>query len=483
MSRAHALAMLDVQRNYEGARRDRRTGGWNARRGSANNALEGQIADLRDRSRDLVRNSWIGARTIDVLTSSIIGTGITVKAMTGKDRTDRIWNEAFLEWAESCDIEGGLDHAGQQMIAVRAALEGGDSLLRFIPRRIEGRARRVPLAVQVMEGDHIDHSRNGLWGGHQARLGVVVGDWGERQGFYLFRSHPGEWVPGQQTVSEYVSADQLAHLFRPLRPGQLRGVPILAPSLMTIRDQVDLVEAAVIKARVEACFAGFIETPDNARTIADVRNDTNSNRVLEEIRPGMLNYLQPGEKVTFAQPTGNGQFDALWKKSMTGAAVGSGLTYDQLTGDYSGSNYSSIKTGKIEHRRIIEQMQWLCVIPKMMRPTIRQFNDAAILSGILPDRRGGWPVEYVMPANEPIDPVAEMKADILAVRAGRISPQQFIESYGRPWRTVLDETAAFFKYLDDEGMVLDIDPRKVSQGGQMQPDPADSAAQKDAKDA
>ena len=85
---------LDATRAYDGARRDRRTSGWDARRGSAHTSIAGALGDLRDRSRDLARNSFIGARALDVLTAQIVGTGITMKAATGKDRDDRILDEA-----------------------------------------------------------------------------------------------------------------------------------------------------------------------------------------------------------------------------------------------------------------------------------------------------------------------------------------------------------------------------------------------------
>jgi len=159
-----------------------------------------------------------------------------------------------------------------------------------------------------------------------------------------------------------------------------------------------------------------------------------------------------------------------------GVASGAMVTYDQLTGDLRQANYSSLRAGKIEFRRLVEQLQWLCVVPMMMRPICDRFLLRAVQLGVLRERREGFAYDFVMPAVEPIDPKKDLEADILAVRSGRLSPQEFIAGWGRDWREVVDDTAAFLKIADELGLVLDIDPRKVSAGGQMQPATADLAA-------
>jgi capsid protein len=77
---------------------------------------------------------------------------------------------------------------------------------------------------------------------------------------------------------------------------------------------------------------------------------------------------------------------------------------------------------------------------------------------------------YVMPAVMPIDPLKDLKADILAVRSGRMSPQEFINGWGRDWRKVVEETREFWGEADkgDKPLMLDIDPRRVDQTGKSQ---------------
>lgn len=483
MRRAQAFAALNASRAYEAARRDRRTAGWDARAGSANTSLGPALATLRDRSSHMVENSFIGSRTLSVLGGHTIGTGIVMRADTGRDRDDRILNELWQEWCTQSDIEGELDFGGQQLATFRAMSERGDGLMRMITVR-RSRRRRVPLALQVLEADHLDHTRDYLQDGRRSMLGVVLGDWNERLGYWLHPHHPHDWTPGMQvaqTLSQFVPRSDVIHLYQAQRPGQVRGVPVLAPILLAARDYDDIMDALVVKLRTESCFGAFVHSSDPARTLADVKQDPrNPRRSVEELSPGMITYLDQGEEVTFAQPTGSGQFEAVRLAALMGASAGAGVTYDQMTGDLRQANYSSLNAGKVEQRRLVEQMQWLTVVPKMLRRVGERFIDTAILAGELRDKPG-WRFSYVMPAVEPVNPKTDLDASIAAVRAGRMSPQEFIEAWGRPWREVLAETEAFYAELDKRGIVLDIDPRRTTQMGAAQPEPAAEAAP-DSKD-
>src|SRR5690606_17697242 len=118
-----------------------------------------------------------------------------------------------------------------------------------------------------------------------------------------------------------------------LRPGQIRGVPIFAPILMTARDLADLIDAIVVKTRIEACFSAFvINSEASGKTLAGTTK-AEGGKVLEELRPGMINYLGMGEDVRFATPSGSGQFETVWISTLMAMAAGAGITYDQLTGD------------------------------------------------------------------------------------------------------------------------------------------------------
>jgi lambda family phage portal protein len=468
-NRMRVFAAIDAKRSYDGATMGRRGAGFKgARADSANGAIGPALAKLRERSSDLVRNTWIGSRTIDVLSAHTIGTGITV-AWRDK-RAQDLWDE----WCLVADIEGEKDFAGVQNVAFRSMLERGDSGVRMIPRTI-GSGRAVPLALQVTEGDIIATERDGVFDKKRSRLGVVLGDWNERLGYWLYRDHPSEptiWKT-PQLVPNFVPRQDFCHLYRPLRAGQVRGVPLLAPVTQGIRDYYDALDAMVVKLRMEACYGMIINSTDPTRNLAEAtggrRDDAGRN--IEGMAPGMIYRAGLGETITSFSPSGAGQFEPVGMTALMGIASGGMVTYDQLTGDLRQANYSSMKAGDRIFKRLVEQQQWLSLVPMLMHRVSERFLDIAITAGKLKERKAPYMREYVMPAVVPIDPLKDLKADILAVRAGRISPQEFINEWGRDWRKVLAETKQFWAEADKDGLTLDIDPRRVDQLGTAQPDP------------
>lgn len=465
--RAAARQMLDAygERAYAAAKSGRRNKGWSGRSTSANGEVGSSLRDLRNRSREFVRDSWAGQRMLDVLTSHVVGTGIVTVANTGSDALDRQVNLVLEEWAENADVEGFLDWAGIQALAVRSMVEGGETVVRHLDIPMADAGRTVPFRLQGLEGDLIDTTRDATSFDRSIRLGVKLGEWGRRQGLYLFESHPGEMTLGS-TSSNLVAWEKLSHVYRPLRFGQVRGVPWFAAILLNARDVQDLIEATLVKARTEACFAGFIRrTSGGLSPLA--KKDGDGGQKITKIEPGMIADIGDGE-INFASPSSQTAFGEVYMTAMQAMAAGAGITYDQLTGDLRQANYSSLRAGKIEFRRLVEQVQWTVVVPQLVAPVHRRLVDRAILAGKLKARRAGYPLDHIMPAVEPIDPKKDMEADILAVRSGRLSPQEFIGAWGRDWRKVVADTSSFYETLDKQrsglGLALDIDARRPAKG-------------------
>lgn len=467
--RSAARQMLDAHsRAYAAAKHGRRNKGWSGKSTSANAEVGTSLRDLRNRSREFVRDSWAGQRMLDVLVSHSVGTGILTVSDTGSDRVDNQVKSVLQEWSESSDIEGVMDWPGQQALAVRSMIEGGDSVLRFIDIPLADAGRTIPVRLLGLESDQIDISRDML-PGSGSRLGVELGEWGRRKGLWLYDRHPGEYSAAPAS-SGLVNWSDLAHLYRPLRFGQVRGVPWFAPILLTARELQDIVEATLVKMRVEASFAGFISRTSGGHSPLAARpDDKAANLVNTRIEPGMIVDIGDGE-INFANPTSQTAFGEAYMVSSMALAAGAGITHDQLTGDLRGANYSSLRAGKIEFRRLVEQTQWTILVPRLVVPTIGRVIDRAIMAGRLKDRarQGGYRLQHIMPGVEPIDPKKDLEADILAVRAGRISPQEFIGAWGRPWRDVVSDTAAFMEFLDKQsdgaGLALDIDGRRPMKG-------------------
>jgi lambda family phage portal protein len=466
LRRASARVGLDSVRNYDGAMFGRRTSGWRATNASANVSIKGALPTLRARSRDLTRNTWWGNRIKTVVVAHAVGSGIMPKPNTGSKSLDKKVKLAWRKWAKHCDAEGQLDLNGLIALATGCVIESGEVLARMVPVSINEVPRGVvPLEVQLLEPDHLDASRDRMMTTTAiVDQGIEYNKRGKRKGYWIHPTHPGARGIVMPTASVRVDAADMLHVYRKDRIGQGRGVPWVAPVMLTGRDAADLQEAVVVKSRIEACLAAFIKTNNTARTLAGTLNETKpdgSSRRIESFSPGMVAYLDQGEELQTVNPSSSIQFESVLKTTFQCIAAGAGITYDQLTGDLTRANFSSLRAGKIEFRRIIEQFQFLTLVAMLLDPLWTRWTEAAQDAGILPRRADGYPVEWIMPANEPIDPMKDMQADILAVRSGRMTWPQFVSAWGVDPDTQLDEIEAWFKEIDKRNIVLDTDPRKA----------------------
>jgi capsid protein len=96
--------------------------------------------------------------------------------------------------------------------------------------------------------------------------------------------------------------------------------------------------------------------------------------------------------------------------------VGTGLTYDQVAGDLTQANYSSLRAGRIEFRRLCEQVQYGMLIPMLVWPIADRFHAQGPLLGLW-DAEAPSGVSHVPPAHETIDPLKDTTALIAQVRA------------------------------------------------------------------
>jgi lambda family phage portal protein len=470
LARARARLALGVVRSYEAAKAGRRGARRPLSQRSATAEVSAAGAVLRARSRKLVRDNPYAARAVDVLTANIVGEGIVARPVTGDDTLDRRVADLWARFVDQADAAGQLDFYGLQALAVRSAVESGEVLVRRRGRRAdEGFA--VPVQLQLVEPDYLDVTRDSLRGARQENLvldGIEFDRRGRRVAYWLYREHPGDEMAalrpsGRDTVR--VSADDVAHLYRVQRPGQIRGVPWMAPAMVRLDDLDEYHEAALVRAKVEACLAAFVTQPEaeNGPPLG-IPADAEAGQRIESFQPGMVGYLRPGESVEFANPTASAAFEPYTLHTLQAIAVAAGVTYDQLTGDLRQANYSSLRAGKVEFRRLVRQAQWQMVVPMVCAPVWRWFLDAAIASGQLPVGRR-IDVEWMPPKFEPIDPLKDFSAELAEIRAGVRTLPQSIRERGYDPAAQLAEIQATNALLDALGLVLTADPRRTNDGG------------------
>ncbi|MFO7595161.1 MAG: phage portal protein, partial [Desulfocurvibacter africanus] len=407
--------------------------------------------------------------------SNMIGTGIVpqweIESATLKTELQQLWED----WTDEADSDGVSDFYGLQALTVRAMAESGECLIRFRPRRMED-GLAVPLQLQVLEADHLDDQKNeDLQGGGIIRMGVEFDREGRRVAYYLFPTHPGENSSGASEAVR-VPASEILHVYRPLRPGQVRGRPWLTSIILKLRELDQYEDAELVRKKTAALFAGFITRTksDDGGPIPGFETDE-SGKPTVALEPGILSELEPGEDITFSQPADSGPTYEAWiKQQLREVARGIGVTYEQLTGDLRDVNYSSIRAGLVEFRRRCEALQWHTVVFQMCRPVARRWLELAVASGAI--NLPGFvetPRQYLRIKWRPqgfqwVDPLKEVTAQQVAVRCGFKSRAAVIGETGYDPEQVDREIAEDAARADGLGLVFDSDPRKTAKAGQAQ---------------
>lgn len=442
--RAQARVALDMARAYEAAKLGRRTDGWNPGSGSANAEIATSLPAVRNRCRQMVRDNEWASRALDSLVSNTVGTGISIKLPRQQE---------FDDWTEYCDADGQLDLSGLIEMAHRCRRETGEVFIRFRNRDPDA-GFRVPLQIQVLEPDLIDHSKTGvLDNGNIAICGVEFSPIGQRLAYWVFPVHPGEIASYRVSSfkSRRVPASEIVHYYRKRRPSQVRGMPEFATGLLRLRDMADYEQAELVRKKIEACFVAFVNTDNPGETLGQTAGGTPRN---EKFSPGMIKYIANSDSVTFGNPSVASDGGAFNTHQLRAVAAGFGTSYELMTGDYSRINFSSSRAMRIELVQMIAQEQWLALVPMMLAPLVRRYQTTAALAGV---QGAVGRAQYTMPRIQMVDPLKEEIAGKEAVRGCRKSLSELIRENGDDPQRVFAEIAAERKQLRDLGVIADSD--------------------------
>jgi lambda family phage portal protein len=220
-------------------------------------------------------------------------------------------------------------------------------------------------------------------------------------------------------------------------PGQFLGVPWLTAVLLRMDDGDQLSNAQLVRQKVAAMWAAIV-------TRAFGTPDDDPDEI--ELAPGQVQYLEPGEAIEFGSPPDAGGYMDVSTVNSREVAAGIGVTYEDMTGDYSHVTYSSARMGALVSRGLIDQWQAELMIARFCSPLGRWLLEAAeFWDAYIPvDAWGdGVPVlRWTPPRRELLDPSGEVTAAAASVASGFTSRSEEIRRQGADPAEVDAERAA-----------------------------------------
>ena len=441
---------------------------------------------MRARCRDEIRNNPYAASACDNFEAQAVGDGIWPQWNLPKDPAlKKEIESAFFRWARRVNLYGF------EATAAREIFESGEIFCRFHVRPSSW-GLRIPLDLQLIEGEQIPIFLNNLTGGsggvpqgNSIRTGIEFDPYERRVAYHMYRHHPGEasLFPMDGMTFIRVPATEILHVYKPLRAGLLRGVPHLSVALTMLHEIAKYSDAAVVKKQIQTMFCAFIKKVSPEGDVMPAPNQDTS-QLIPLVQPtadigvreavletGTVQELLPGEEVQFPTLPQDSDIETFFSVFLHQFAVSIGSTYEQITGDLRGVNLSSIRYGIQCAQRKTTQFQRNILISTLLHPIAVRWLKEAVLSGELtlpfyardPERYEdltwripGWPY---------MDPLVDAQAATLRIRAGLSSRSKEAADIGEDStqidaQQVLDNTRA-----DKEGLIHDSDGRKVLPKG------------------
>ncbi|RMF33643.1 MAG: phage portal protein, partial [Alphaproteobacteria bacterium] len=311
-------------------------------------------------------NHPVAHRVVEHLAASLVG-GSSWQAQSQHPDPDtrRALNSEFEDLV-----------AGLMLPLARGLARDGEALV-----RLETSAAGV-LSARLLAPEQLDASlHRELPDGGRITAGIEFDDDGEIVAYHILPHAPDQ--PGPVGEAVRLPAGEVLHVFDPLFPGQVRGISPLSPVLLKLADYDAASDAMLMALKIQSLMTGFISDPEGGT--AGFSGTAEGDALNLSLEPGAMRVLPPGAEVEFSRPgDGLAQAADFLKCQLREIAAGAGLMFEHLSGDLSGTNYSSARFGLLEFRRRIEMLQRSLIERQFLRPLWQRWIAHKALAGEIP---------------------------------------------------------------------------------------------------
>ncbi|SFI31299.1 phage portal protein [Nitrosomonas sp. Nm34] len=486
LNRIRNRTALALSGSYTGGSRSRASmRNWNPYAGDANSDIIYDLEILRARSRDLARNAPIGGAAINSVVTNVIGTGLSMQSnpdtrflgMTD-EQANEFKREVEAEWSiwcssTECDVSRNMNFYGLQGLALRSMLESGDVLV--LTPAIAKKNNPYRLAIQLIESDRI--SNKGYAADTDTKFaGVTLDSNGAAIKYDIAKKHPGSLLRGG---NEWIEVDAFGqdgrinaiHLLDKTRPGQVRGVPFLAPVIEQLKQLSRYAEAELQAAVVSAALAIFVKMDTDAfeslfqedAKQSYIKNaagwDGSLNFTMDD--SGKVINLLPGEDVLspdLGRPNAN--FDPFFLAMLKQIGPVLEIPFEVLTKHFSAS-YSASRAALLDFWRIVRRRRDF-MATYFCEPIKELWFEEAVSSGRIAApgffadiriRQAYTRVTWVGDGPGSIDPLKEVSAAEKRIAVGISTREKETASYdGGDYESNIEQLGKEKKLMEAAGL-------------------------------
>lgn len=437
--------------------------GWLASSKTPQEDIDKNIPLLRQRSRSLYMSAPLAVSAIKTNRTNIIGEGLKLKStidaeflgLTPEQATE--WQQKaereFKFWAGSkfCDSTRVNNFYEIQQVACMSWLMNGDACI-LLEYEKPSRAFPYGLRIHLIESDRVStpHTTgNNVYlyatnpdNGNRIFNGVEVDKNNRVVAYHVCNTYPNsnlyakkEWKR-VKAFGDRTGAPGVLMIFETERAEQYRGVPYLAPVIESLKQLTRYSEAEMMAAVINGIFTVFV-TSENGTSefgftgVVDEEDRVSDDDINYEIGSGLVNMLNPGEKIEIAdakRPSSN--FDAFVTSLAKYVGAALEIPVEVLMKSFM-SSYSASRAALLEAWKAF-RMKRAWIAADFCQPVYELFLSEAIAKGRLhapgffldPLIRAAYcGAQWNGPAQGMVDPVKEVSAAEKRIQIG-ISTRQ-----------------------------------------------------------
>lgn len=394
--------------------------------------IDQNLNTLRSRSRMLEMTAPLAAAAINTTATKTVGSGLYLKpcldyeflGMTKEEAEEweRNTEREFALWAESkhCDATNVHTFYEMQELIFRGMLSNGDGIglvkydnpTKFMP---------YSLRLHIIESDRLCTpmyasenvkrvfnyiSTEGVNNDNGNRIvnGIEIDDDGKKVAYWICNRYPEEYMRLRSKPQEWVRIEaygkrtgnpNVLHLYTATRASAYRGVPLLAPVIESLKQLTRYSDAEIMAAVISGMFTVFVKSngASSSNPFGNVANPFAGNGGETEAEPprrsavdelgignGMINILEEGEDISFANPTRpNSNYDAFIVSVYKQIGAALEIPYEVLLKSFN-SSYSASRAALLEAAEMFKKRR-IYLQDDFCQPTYEMWLAEAVAIG------------------------------------------------------------------------------------------------------
>ena len=378
------------------------------------------------------------------------------------------WKLYANSYAFLSDAERKL-HFGQQLrVATSHLMQDGEFLAQVVYAE-DDPAARYKTCLKLLDPDRLGNPL-GRMNGDNLRAGVEFNDNEVPIAYHIRERHPRDigFSAKSMTYARHprystpLGRPNILHGFDPDRAGQTRGISRFVSTLKSFRGFSKFTDATIQAATINALILGYIKSNSGFKAVGDAFNvddlikfDESRNEHYKEnaieLGDAIMPTLAYDDEIQLATASKDvTQFEPFTRSIIRLIAAALGVTYEELSMDYSQTNYSSARAAMI-HAWSDTLALMGTLESHLVKPFFVAWLEEAFDSGRITPPEGAPDFyeaidayadgRWLGPGRGYIDPVKEILAATARIEAGISTLEDECAEQGKDYEEVLEQKA------------------------------------------